>query len=363
MEKHSERVALLLLLVLSSVGQLEAQPTCTLPDPLQCATAAQPEAWRDVRYYTTGEPLFLDVLANDRHPTGLPLTLVAFEGVPTGVTVTAQADQVLTAVVNLVGELVTFQYKVSDGNPGHDTTASVILIPIERKGAPVVGCYFSSHDGCLNDYFDQPDPNSGGGFDYIEAAGFDRVDVGSLAQATEVWKYDVLIVNHLGSQVHQNWQAARQEVYDWVAAGGVLAVHGSPWIAVDHILPGTMDQGDVGPVQGNDPDVAAPLLAGVTSGNLDDAFFTYNDYLLPAGIPSNSVSILTMGSQDGGPGIVAFAYPYGEGWVYYSSVDLNGFQASWTPDYRWLDTEQRRLIVELYGPSMVSYVVGLRPSP
>lgn len=119
---------------------------------------------------------------------------------------------------------------------------------------------------------------------------------------------------------------------DWVFSGGVLSYH-------DRYVDGSLDMADLLPgaagvafnrdlTNSEDIDVTAPahpVVAGLNDTSLDGGNRSSHGFVALPSLPAGGVAVLNRG---GAPDeIVDFYYPYGDGWVYYSTIPLDFYLA------------------------------------
>jgi hypothetical protein len=118
---------------------------------------------------------------------------------------------------------------------------------------------------------------------------------------------------------------------DWVFGGGVLSYHDR------YVADGSLGMADLLPGAAgvtfdrdfnNDADIdlllpAHPVVAGLNNASLDGGNSSSHGFAALSSLPAGAVAVLNRG---GAPDeIVDFYYPYGDGWVYYSTIPLDFF--------------------------------------
>ncbi|MEO1246537.1 MAG: hypothetical protein AAFX56_12725 [Pseudomonadota bacterium] len=182
------------------------------------------------------------------------------------------------------------------------------------------------------------------------------VDVGDIGAAT-LTDIDMLFVQNPTGLVPTGPYidpANLAKVETFVADGGVMIFHDRRVADMDPVLPGSpgtltastlstslYDVGDVNSVFADGP-------AGVIDNTTFDTlvnFVTFG-YVTPASAPPGSEGLLLR--EDNG-NWVTMAYPFGDGYVIYSSIPLDFYLANGNPD----------VARDLYAPNVVAYGLSL----
>ncbi|MCH8900465.1 MAG: hypothetical protein IH942_08270 [Acidobacteria bacterium] len=122
------------------------------------------------------------------------------------------------------------------------------------------------------------------------------------------------------------WAANQSKLTDFVNGGGVLIVHDRFVSGMAAYLPGS--PGTFVQIYTSSIDVLDDTTsvtqgpAGViTDASLDGGNFSAHGYVVAGSVPPGSVGIIIFGSNP--DQLVTYAYPYGSGWVIYSTIPLD----------------------------------------
>jgi extracellular elastinolytic metalloproteinase len=189
----------------------------------------------------------------------------------------------------------------------------------------------------------------------ITASGNIPVLVNDLT-AGELAGVDVLYVQNPDNGVYgAEYLAQLGDIQSAVAAGMVLIIHDRHVTGAASILPGG---GGITFVRSPNADVdvvdASTLVTSGPGGVVDNTTLDGGDssthgYATLASLPGSSVAVL---SQTDPTYIVTFAYPYGSGWVIYSTIPL---------DYYLAGAGSVPAFANIYAPNVVAYGALLAP--
>ncbi|GAB4258481.1 Ig-like domain-containing protein [Deferrisoma sp.] len=197
----------------------------------------------------------------------------------------------------------------------------------------------------------------------IRAAGWDQAALSDLSPAAMAG-VDVLFVQNPSNVGYgAEYLAHLQDVEDAVRGGKVLVLHDRYVTGAASVLPGGSGIAFVRSF-GAQIDILTPgtLVTDGPGGQLDDdsldgGNFSNHGYAELATLPAGAVPLLSNGNPDQ---VVTFAYPYGQGWVIYSSIPLDFYLAGRGPP----GVSQR--FQEVYAPNVLAYaasLLGAAPPP
>ncbi len=160
----------------------------------------------------------------------------------------------------------------------------------------------------------------------ITAAGHTPVNLGTIATA-DLSTVDVLwIFNPRNDTYSPDLTANLSKVAAFVRGGGVLSFHDRRVVEAATVLPGG---GGVSFTRDLDTTIdVLNAMVTVTNGpagiigntTLDGGNFSNHGYADPTTLPGGAVGVLSTSVQTE---VVDFYYPFGAGWVYYSTVPLD----------------------------------------
>lgn len=145
-------------------------------------------------------------------------------------------------------------------------------------------------------------------------------------------------------------------IFDWIASGGVLVFHDRKVEGADTVLPGAPGSivREVSEDLRDNVDIVDDTTAvtngpgGIlTNSSLDGGSSSSHGYVAAATIPPGARGILSRANPDE---LVLYAYPFGRGWVVYSTMPLDAF----------LGRSDRAFFSKVYAPNVLTFAVALR---
>lgn len=189
----------------------------------------------------------------------------------------------------------------------------------------------------------------------IITAGYTPVNITGLT-AGELAGIDVLYVQNASGAFSSEWVPQQAVIENAVSAGMVLIVHDRAVTGTGSYLPGGSSISLVysGSADVNVLDSTTMVTSGpggtVDDTTLDGGSWSTHGYAALASLPAGAVPIL---SHSADPSyIVTFAYPYGSGWVVYSTIPL---------DYYLKNPASHAGLDDIYAPNVVAYGASLAP--
>lgn len=164
----------------------------------------------------------------------------------------------------------------------------------------------------------------------INNLGYDAVSLDNLRSADLAGLSAVFLLNQSNEGYPAELLAALPALADYVAHGGVLIIHDAFVDGAESLLPGLTGEDIVRNVDdGRNVDFVhdGGLIAQGPGGHLNDSsldqgYYSSHGYTLDASLGSDVVRVQTTGDPSH---IVSFAYAYGLGAVYYSSIPLTAY--------------------------------------
>lgn len=196
----------------------------------------------------------------------------------------------------------------------------------------------------------------------IVNAGFTPLQITNISTQSFPWLSVMMIDESSNTGISAALSNRLSDIQNWVSGGGRLIVHdrSAGNLNPNPFLFGTPGLGTVR-LLGSDVDVVQPANTLVTAGPLgivdnyalDGGCSSEHGYIPAANLPPGARAILSMGGNSNQ--IVAFYYPLGSGFVYYSTIPL---------DY-YLDGGDCGAIAtngpSIYAPNVVSFMQQLNP--
>ncbi len=192
----------------------------------------------------------------------------------------------------------------------------------------------------------------------ILAAGGTPVPLGRIVEA-DLATIDILVVQN-GSQFTGEWVEISDRYDEFVQNGGVMIVHDRRLMTFP--VPGlsntTMVEAPLGLFDVAVTNAAHPVNDGphgqLTDTSLDDATAPMYGYADATTVPQGTQAILHHEAKNEDPGthLVTFAYPYGQGWVIYSTVPITYFYGAGAPTARTASNE-------IYLPNLMAWAMEL----
>lgn len=185
-------------------------------------------------------------------------------------------------------------------------------------------------------------------------AGFEAVDVGDL-RTTEL-AFDILFAQNPSNSGYSGvFLSQLPRLHAWIENGGVLVLHDRHVSSAGPLLPG--NQSSIVRSLGSNIDVlddSTPVTDGpggvIGDGTLDGGNWSHHGYAAVPGLPVGALPVLSTGNPDQA---VTFAYPYGEGWVVYSSIPLDFYLTGSGP------TTVSRNLRTIYAPNVLTWAASL----
>jgi hypothetical protein len=181
------------------------------------------------------------------------------------------------------------------------------------------------------------------------------LSVGDIANA-DLNQYQVLFVQNPDNGGYtESYLNNIEKVFEFVRNGGVLVFHDRNVTDASQVLPGNLtgfvrelDEGGVNVDVLTTNSVLADGPGGIIDATtLDGGNFSSHGYFDVASAPADSMGLLSRSD----PGQwVTFSYPYGEGYVVYSSIPLDYYLEGWR------DIQGFSVV---YAPNVVAYAAQL----
>jgi hypothetical protein len=190
----------------------------------------------------------------------------------------------------------------------------------------------------------------------ILAAGLEAADVGNLVTAN-LNDFGILFVQNPNNGGYSwNYTSNLNKVFDFVAGGGVLVFHDRCVTNAGTMLPGTpgtitREFSDPANIQIVDSTTLVAKGPGgtLTNTSLDGGNYSSHGSIAASSIPANGKGLLSKGDP---AKLVLYAYPYGRGWVLYSTIPLDHYLAG--------SGGVAANMKNVYAPNVLSYAASMR---
>jgi hypothetical protein len=207
---------------------------------------------------------------------------------------------------------------------GRSAPAIPVLSGTTAVGDIVVGARVGYYDLTLNTGAAAQVPP-------IVAAGLEAVNVGNLATA-DLSNIAVLYAQNPSNSGFGSFGSQLARLTAFVQGGGVLVLHDRAVSGATSVVPGlagtvVRDFADQANIQIVDPGTLVTNGPGgiITNTSLDGGNSSSHGYGLAQTLPPGTIGVLSTGTPSH---LVTFAYPYGAGWVIYSTIPLDHYLAS-----------------------------------
>ncbi len=145
-------------------------------------------------------------------------------------------------------------------------------------------------------------------------------------------------------------------IFDWIATGGVIVFHAREVGDAETILPGSpgnilRDFADPANIQIVDDTTEVTNGPGgvLTNTSLDGGNSSSHGYVAAATIPPGARGILSRGNP---AELVLYAYPFGRGWVVYSTMPLDFYLGQ--------GGSPAAAFTNVYAPNVLAFARALR---
>jgi hypothetical protein len=202
-------------------------------------------------------------------------------------------------------------------------------------------------------YYDTSfDSGNGAQAGAIVQLGLQAVNIGSLATARLDDIQVLLVQNPDNGGYGFGYTSNLAKVAEFVSAGGVLVFHDRHVASAQNVLPGAA--GDIRRDLSDDRNInviddSTSLTHGpggvITNSTLDNGNSSSHGFTVAASIPAGSHAILSRGNP---AELVTFAYPFGSGWVVYSTIPLDFYLGGGTA------------FGTIYAPNVLAFAKDLR---
>lgn len=161
----------------------------------------------------------------------------------------------------------------------------------------------------------------------ITTAGLEAVNVGNL-DAADLSAFHILFVQNPDNSGYSfTYRNNLGRLFDWVSNGGVLVFHDRHVDTAETVLPGApgnivRDFADPANVEIVDDTTAVTHGPGgtLTNTSLDGGNSSSHGFVAAASAPAGAIGVLSRGNHSE---LVLYAYPFGRGWVVYSTMPLD----------------------------------------
>lgn len=242
------------------------------------------------------------------------------------------------------------------GNETPATAQSLEFGPLGHVGGGVAG-YFSD----LNETTLAPEG-------IIRWAGMTPVRIADIA-TFDFSAIQVLMLHTLNEPPSAALVARLSDIESWVRSGGILVVHDRRVSSTENVAepnpvlvgaPSTLLERNFDYAKDIDVISTDTLVTSGPGGNvdnttLDNGNYSNHGFADPTTLPPGTVSILSAGP--GVDRVAAFAYPLGEGFVYYSTIPLDFYLEYY---FVWGNPSPvTKRFVEVYARNVLAYVKSL----
>lgn len=187
----------------------------------------------------------------------------------------------------------------------------------------------------------------------IAANGYTAVRIADIA-TFDLSTIQILLINESANgSPSAAWLGRASDISNWVQAGGVIGIHDRN-VCLGTCTPVPGSAGIVftrSPGANIDVETGGTLVTNgpggiITNTNLDGGNFSDHGYSGFATLPAGAIAFLNNGTTGQE---VAFAYKFGSGSVYYSTIPLDFYLGGATP----------AAFAAIYAPNMVAYLGSL----